>query len=103
VGEERQPDSNASAPRTVAPHYNPTQNYPARSGSDRPARILAAAVTVTEAETVAVTGVVIAAGVAVGDGVADAIAADARRPAGGRAQSASLKICITARWRVPRI
>jgi len=42
---------------------------------------LAAAVTVTEAETVAVTGVVIAAGVAVGDGVADAIAADARRPA----------------------
>ncbi len=35
-GEERQPDSNASAPQNFAPHYNPTQNYPARSGNDRP-------------------------------------------------------------------
>jgi len=34
--EERQPDSNASAPQNFAPHYNPTQNYPARGGSDRP-------------------------------------------------------------------
>src|SRR5712692_1472611 len=36
AGEERQPDSNASAPQNFAPHYNPTQNYPARSGGDRP-------------------------------------------------------------------
>src|SRR6266704_2487304 len=36
AGEERQPDSNASAPQNFAPHYNPTQNYPARSGNDRP-------------------------------------------------------------------
>src|SRR6267154_4112204 len=35
-GEERQPDSNASAPQNFAPHYNPTQNYPARGGNDRP-------------------------------------------------------------------
>src|SRR3989454_724970 len=35
-GEERQPDSNDSAPQNFAPHYNPTQNYPARSGNDRP-------------------------------------------------------------------
>jgi ribonuclease G len=34
--EERQPDSNASAPQNFAPHYNPTQNYPARGASDRP-------------------------------------------------------------------
>src|SRR6266478_1773228 len=34
--EERQPDSNASAPQNFAPHYNPTQNYPARGGNDRP-------------------------------------------------------------------
>jgi Rne/Rng family ribonuclease len=34
--EERQPDSNASAPQNFAPHYNPTQNYPARSANDRP-------------------------------------------------------------------
>jgi Rne/Rng family ribonuclease len=33
--DERQPDSNASAPQNFAPHYNPTQNYPSRSGSDR--------------------------------------------------------------------
>src|SRR5229473_3452560 len=38
AGEERQPDSNASAPQNFAPHYNPTQNYPARGGSDRPAQ-----------------------------------------------------------------
>src|SRR5712664_1012556 len=38
VGEERQPDSNASAPQNFAPHYNPTQNYPARGGSDRPSQ-----------------------------------------------------------------
>ncbi len=36
VAEERQPDSNASAPQNFAPHYNPTQNYPARGGNDRP-------------------------------------------------------------------
>src|SRR6266851_3986590 len=36
AAEERQPDSNASAPQNFAPRYNPTQNYPARSGSDRP-------------------------------------------------------------------
>jgi Rne/Rng family ribonuclease len=35
ASEERQPDSNASAPQNFAPHYNPTQNYPAR-GNDRP-------------------------------------------------------------------
>ncbi len=33
--EERQPDSNASAPQNFSAHYNPTQNYPARSGNDR--------------------------------------------------------------------
>jgi len=36
AAEERQPDSNASAPQNFAPHYNPTQNYPARGSSDRP-------------------------------------------------------------------
>jgi len=36
TAEERQPDSNASAPQNFAPRYNPTQNYPARSGNDRP-------------------------------------------------------------------
>src|SRR6266852_5802839 len=36
AGEERQPHSNASAPQNFAPHYNPTQNYPARSSNDRP-------------------------------------------------------------------
>src|SRR5712691_7154699 len=36
ASEERQPDSNASAPQNFAPHYNPTQNYPARGGNDRP-------------------------------------------------------------------
>jgi Rne/Rng family ribonuclease len=30
--EERQPDSNASAPQNFSPHYNPTQNYAPRSG-----------------------------------------------------------------------
>src|SRR6266850_2028249 len=35
AADERQPDSNASAPQNFAPHYNPTQNYPAR-GNDRP-------------------------------------------------------------------
>ncbi|GAC1681928.1 MAG: hypothetical protein PVS2B2_20870 [Candidatus Acidiferrum sp.] len=33
--EERQPDSNASAPQNLSPHYNPTKNYPPRSGNDR--------------------------------------------------------------------
>ena len=33
--EERQPDSNASAPQNFSPHYNPTQNYSNRSGNDR--------------------------------------------------------------------
>src|SRR6266403_4931041 len=36
AADERQPDSNASAPQNFAPHYNPTQNYPSRGGSDRP-------------------------------------------------------------------
>src|SRR5437879_150633 len=36
AAEERQPDSNASAPQNFAPRYNPTQNYPARGGNDRP-------------------------------------------------------------------
>ena len=37
AADERQPESNASAPQNFAPHYNPTQNYPARSdrGGDR--------------------------------------------------------------------
>ena len=38
AGDERQPDSNASAPQNFAPRYNPTQNYPTRSGNDRPAQ-----------------------------------------------------------------
>ena len=33
--EEPQPESNASAPQSYAPQYNPTQNYPARSSDDR--------------------------------------------------------------------
>jgi Rne/Rng family ribonuclease len=33
AADERQPESNASAPQNFAPHYNPTQNYPARSDS----------------------------------------------------------------------
>ena len=33
--EERQPDSNASAPQKFSTHYNPTQNYSNRSGNDR--------------------------------------------------------------------
>jgi len=36
ASEERQPESNASAPQNFSPHYNPTQNYPARTGTDRP-------------------------------------------------------------------
>jgi len=36
AAEERQPDSNASAPQNFAPHYNRTQNYPPRTGNDRP-------------------------------------------------------------------
>jgi len=35
AGEERQPDSNASAPQNFAPRYNPTQSYPARGANDR--------------------------------------------------------------------
>src|SRR6266481_5536253 len=35
AADERQPDSNASAPQNFAPHYNPTQNYPSRGGSER--------------------------------------------------------------------
>jgi ribonuclease G len=34
-GEERQPESNASAPQNFSPRFNPTQNYSRRSGSDR--------------------------------------------------------------------
>ncbi|HXY25782.1 MAG TPA: Rne/Rng family ribonuclease [Candidatus Acidoferrum sp.] len=33
--EERQPDSNASAPQNFSPHYNPTQNYSSRSSNER--------------------------------------------------------------------
>jgi len=33
-GEERQPDSNASAPQNFSPRFNPTQNY-SRRGNDR--------------------------------------------------------------------
>jgi Rne/Rng family ribonuclease len=33
--DERQPDSNASAPQNFAPSYNPTRNYPPRVGGDR--------------------------------------------------------------------
>src|SRR5256886_645041 len=36
TAEERQPDSNASAPQNFPPHYNPSQNDPARGGNDRP-------------------------------------------------------------------
>jgi len=35
TAEERQPDSNASAPQNFAPRYNPTQSYPARGANDR--------------------------------------------------------------------
>ncbi|HYL64630.1 MAG TPA: Rne/Rng family ribonuclease [Candidatus Methylomirabilis sp.] len=37
IMDERQPDSNASAPQNFSPRYNPTQNYPPRSerGADR--------------------------------------------------------------------
>jgi len=34
--DERQPESNASAPQDFAPQYNPTRNYPPRQGNDRP-------------------------------------------------------------------
>jgi Rne/Rng family ribonuclease len=33
--DERQPETNASAPQNFAPSYNPTRNYPPRHGSDR--------------------------------------------------------------------
>jgi Rne/Rng family ribonuclease len=33
--EERQPESNASAPQNFSPSYNPTRNYPPRAGGDR--------------------------------------------------------------------
>jgi ribonuclease G len=33
--EERQPESNDSAPQNFSPNYNPTRNYPPRHGSDR--------------------------------------------------------------------
>ena len=33
--EERQPESNASAPQNFGPTYNPTRNYPPRMGNDR--------------------------------------------------------------------
>jgi ribonuclease G len=36
AAEDRQPESNASAPQNFSPHYNPTQNYPARTSGDRP-------------------------------------------------------------------
>jgi len=34
--DERQPESNASAPQNYAPQYNPTQTYPVRTSNDRP-------------------------------------------------------------------
>ncbi|HYL84131.1 MAG TPA: Rne/Rng family ribonuclease [Candidatus Angelobacter sp.] len=34
--EERQPDSNASAPQNFSQQYNPTQNYSSRPGGERP-------------------------------------------------------------------
>jgi len=34
-GEERQPDSNASAPQNFNPRFNPTQSYSRRPGNDR--------------------------------------------------------------------
>src|SRR5215470_5157100 len=34
--DERQPESNASAPQNFAPSYNPTRNYPPRMSHDRP-------------------------------------------------------------------
>ncbi|HKW65315.1 MAG TPA: Rne/Rng family ribonuclease [Candidatus Acidoferrum sp.] len=34
-GEERQPESNASAPQNFSPRFNPTQNYSRRPGNDR--------------------------------------------------------------------
>jgi Rne/Rng family ribonuclease len=36
--DERQPESNASAPQNFSPHYNPTQSYGARGASDRGGR-----------------------------------------------------------------
>ena len=33
--DERQPESNASAPQNFSPSYNPTRNYPPRVGTDR--------------------------------------------------------------------
>ncbi len=33
--EERQPESNASAPQNFSPSYNPTRNYPPRMGGER--------------------------------------------------------------------
>ena len=33
--EERQPESNASAPQNFSPHFNPTQNYSRRPANDR--------------------------------------------------------------------
>src|SRR5271165_2275168 len=33
--DERQPESNASAPQNFAPSYNPTRSYPPRGGNDR--------------------------------------------------------------------
>ncbi len=33
--DERQPESNASAPQNFSPSYNPTRNYPPRMGNDR--------------------------------------------------------------------
>src|SRR5712692_11832784 len=35
AGEERQPDSNASAPQNFTPRYNLTQDYSARGGNER--------------------------------------------------------------------
>jgi Rne/Rng family ribonuclease len=35
AAEERQPDTNASAPQSYTPQYNPTQNYSRRSGNER--------------------------------------------------------------------
>ena len=36
--DELQPESNASAPQSFSPRYNPTQTYPARTSNDRPSQ-----------------------------------------------------------------
>jgi len=94
--EERQPDSNASAPQNFAPHYNPTQNYPARGGNDRPGQNFGRG-----ADRGGDRGGDRGRG-GRWDGVVDASVADARRVARVDA-TCLLQICIPARRRVPWI